>query len=158
MVNLESQLRMVSLFAIVSQVSWIQALLVCWGFILQVEVLKVWHYMLGPNPSPLSEKLAIGSSLLIVSCCVGVGSMASICPSLSYPFWCGFFLIHPMYRNHSASPGFLLEEIILCIAIDSMCSWGEGNLRTSYIWLKPAAKFWKPWSWSHFNISEQDNY
>lgn len=59
--------------------------------------------------------------------------------SLSYLLQCRFFLIWPMCGRLLASWGFLgggevlLEEIVLCVAVDSVCPWEKVNLGSLYI-------------------------
>lgn len=44
----------------------------------------------------------LGVSFQLYGTVPGVGFMAKVYCSLSYPFWCGIFLIHSMCKSHSA--------------------------------------------------------
>ena len=51
-----------------------------------------------------------------------VGFMVKLSLGLSYLFWCGFFfLVCQMCGSSSSGLGFLLEEIVLCVAVDALC-------------------------------------
>ena len=59
--------------------------------------------MLSPNLLLLREKLGVGSSLPILRCCAGGWGWWRVFLSLSYLFWCGYFLVCSMCRSCSAS-------------------------------------------------------
>lgn len=43
--------------------------------------------------------------------------MVRVCFSLSYPFQCGYFLIHLMHGSHSVISRFLAEGFVPCRAV-----------------------------------------
>ena len=55
------------------------------------------------------------------------------CVSLSYSFWCEFFLPHLMCRSCSASFGFLSQGTILYVAVDVVCPRQQVSSGPSYI-------------------------
>lgn len=48
-----------------------------------------------------------------------------LCLSLTHLLQCGVFLVHPMYRNHSASFWVFLEETLTFVAVDLVWPWEE---------------------------------
>lgn len=101
----------------------------------------------------------VGSwEFLAVHCCVGVRFMVRICLSLFYSFLIAFPPFTWCVGVTQLVFGFFLEITVSCIAVDSVCSWEEESSGTFYVELEPTVKFWKPSSWSHFNISEEENY
>lgn len=92
-----------------------------WGLISQRPVLKVrcpWDMHL----SLLREKLWVLNSLPVVRHC---GFMETLCLGLSYPLWCGFPLIFPLWRDHSTN--FQVFSRGNCSYIAG-CPWEEGML------------------------------
>lgn len=129
------------------------------GSILQVEVLKVMYFILGPNPFTPPGK--VGSWEFSPDCtllCEG----EVYGKNMSKPFLSIFYCFSPPLTWYVGVTqlvfGFLLEILVSCIAVDSVCSWEEESSGTFYLELEPTAKFWKPRSWSHFNILEEENY
>lgn len=83
-----------------------------------MEVLKVGHWMWGPNPSLLQEKLEDVSSLPIVCCCKGWGfGQDCVLASLTC-FHVGLFSIAYSVGVTQLVFGFLSEGIFLYIAED----------------------------------------
>lgn len=48
--------------------------------------------------------------------CQGLGHRMKVCLSLSYQYWCAYFLSHPMCKSHSIS---------FCISLRGHCSIGS---------------------------------
>ena len=63
-----------------------------------------------------------------------VGFMARLCLSFSYPFLCGHFLSHPIWRSHS--PSFWISLRGNCC----VCLWEEGHLVDSYVTILVSSK------------------
>lgn len=92
--------------------------------------------MWGLNPSILREKLRVVSSLLIVCCCTRVGFMVRLFLSLSYLFWCVFFLVCPMCKSHLGSFWISFRLNSSTGSYRFMCLWEHVRSRASYfaIW------------------------
>lgn len=78
-----------------------------------------WIGLLGFKPfAPQGDALGFEFSSLWVTV-PGVGFTAGLlCLSLTHLLQCGVFLVHPMYRNHSASFWVFLEETLTFVAVD----------------------------------------
>lgn len=67
-----------------------------------------------PNPLLLREKLGMGSSLLVVGHCIGVGLwLECVSASLSNLLQRGYYLIFPACRGSSASFWISLGEFLM---------------------------------------------
>lgn len=75
----------------------------------QAELLKAGTLDVGSQPFVPEGEVATGEFLLVVWHCAGSGIHLEVCLSFFYPFLCGYFLIHPMCRSHSASLWFSLS-------------------------------------------------
>ena len=84
--------------------------------------------------------MGLGSFLPIVCCRDVVVFTVRVCLSLSYTFRSGVFLIYLMCRNRSIRFFFSSEGIVLCVALDAVCPWGEVRSGSSYITIWD----WKP--------------
>lgn len=56
----------------------------------------------------------------------GVEGIVIVCLILSYSFWCGYFLVYPMCRSHSAK--FISEGVTPFISVGLVCLWSEISL------------------------------
>lgn len=103
----DCEFRIASLFALACQSQghkpyWPSELGVL-GYHLFLGSLKSQTATWCPNPSLLGEKLGVGGPFLTVWHYVRGQVYGKVYLSLSYPFWCGHFLIHLMCRNDSSS-------------------------------------------------------
>ena len=88
------------------------------------ESLKGWGSRCwDPNPSLLREKLGVVSLILTVLLYRG-WRLWQECLGLSYPFWCGPFLVYLLSRSHGAS-----FWISFSVVLDLVCM-GRGEFRT----------------------------
>ena len=90
-----------------------------------------------PWSSGKSWELRISSWLL--STVPGVGFIAWLFLSFSYPFQCGYFLSYLRYRSHSAS-FWVSEETALCVALHFVHQWQEENSWVSWVTILVTSK------------------
>lgn len=91
--------------------------------------LKRWRTSYGAQTLHSSEKLGVGSALVIVGALWRVRFRVSLCLNLSYPIQCRCFLIHPMCRVS----GFISEKEMHFLHLHSRRRVQEPPMSSSWL-------------------------